>query len=103
MWYHCTDCGHIFEDGEERTYDDVLDMIEGVPYRERRVCCPVCGGEFEEAETCRKCGGSFAPDDLVARLYCRECIVEFMTERNMKNYILEDLENFAEWIHDWKT
>lgn len=103
MWYHCVECGHIFEDGEERTYDDVLDMIEGVPLRERRVCCPICGGDFEEAETCRKCGGAFAPDALVGGLYCRECLDEFMTEDNMKLYISEDLENFAEWIFDWEV
>lgn len=103
MWYHCIECGHFFEDGEERSFDDVLDMIDEMPYTERHDCCPICGGEFEEAETCRRCGCAFAPEDLIARLYCRNCLEELLTEKNMKAYIEEDLENFAEWIYDWEV
>lgn len=100
MWYHCIECGHIFEDGDERTYDDILDVIDGIPYKERRVCCPVCGGEFEDAAICQECGGAFATEHLFSGHYCRECLDEFMTDQTMKQYISEDLENFAEWIFD---
>lgn len=103
MWYVCLDCGHIFEDGEERRYDDILDVIDGVPYAEPSACCPICGGQYEDASICRKCGGAFAPDKVVGDLYCRECLDEFMTAENMKRYISEDLENFAEWIFDWEV
>lgn len=99
MWYYCLDCGHLFEDGEESEIVDVLDVIDGQPYVERRKCCPECGGDFDRAETCVKCGEVFNPDKLIGRLYCRTCFADILTDANMKRYVSESQEDFAEWAY----
>lgn len=90
----------MFEDGEQRIVRDVLTHIDGDPYAEWYSVCPVCGGDFEEAEECKRCGGHFAPDKMIARLYCRECLDELMTPENMERYVREDEDNFAEWLYE---
>ena len=103
MWYYCLECGNVFEDGEAHEYTESVPSITGLMVTKRYGGCPVCGGEYQEADTCRKCGGAFAPEDLVARLYCRDCLEEFMNEETMRRYVSEDLENFAEWVLDWEV
>jgi len=98
MWYHCADCGHVFEDGEQRVIRNILDYIDGKPLTELYYVCPECGRQYETAGTCRKCGGAFAENALVAGIYCEECLEQLMTEENIKLYIQEDLEAFAEWL-----
>lgn len=99
MWYFCTDCGNLFEDGEEGRYTDTLDYIDRDPYQEPRTCCPVCGGDFVEAEICSVCGSANDPDKMIGK-FCPECLEEQMTPEIMKKYISLDLENFAEWLSD---
>ena len=42
----CLDCGHLFEPDDAFLYTDILDYIDGIPYRETYPVCPVCCGEF---------------------------------------------------------
>ena len=99
MWLFCTECGHLFEDGEQDFSSETLDYIDREPYQETRSGCPVCGGSYIEACVCRKCGGAFDPDIMVGD-YCPECLDELMTTDTMKQYIRLDLENFAEWLSE---
>lgn len=71
--FKCAECGHIFEDGEQRTY------AEHHPYGDTTAdeyfsVCPVCGGEYEEAKSCERCGGAFLEDELISGYYCKECL-----------------------------
>lgn len=102
MKYICVDCGHIFEEGEEAT------IVEHHPYGDTTAdeyiaVCPICGGDFEEAGICKCCGGAFYEDNLIAHYYCKECVEDYMTEENMKKYIKEDLDAFAEWMYDERS
>lgn len=99
MTYICVDCGHIFEEGEEKT------IVERHPYgdttaEEYIAVCPACNGGFEEAGICKCCGGAFYKDNLIAGYYCKECVSDFMTTENMKKYIDGELDCFAEWMYD---
>lgn len=63
--YRCKECGHLFEEGEQKKrYED-----NGEEWQ----CCPLCSGDFEEAETCEICGA--AAEELHGGV-CDECIKE---------------------------
>lgn len=83
--YICTDCGHIFEDGEEAIRE------EKHPYGDTTASeyfsvCPVCGGDFETAQTCKKCGGAFLEGELIGGYYCEECLQEALTAENFLRF-----------------
>lgn len=63
--YKCEKCGHLFEEGEQKKrYED-----NGEEWQ----CYPLCGGDFEEAETCEICGA--VAEELHGGV-CVECIKE---------------------------
>ena len=72
-WYKCTDCGHIFEDGEEKVTTEYLGECFGFPAYDEFSSCPSCGGDYDKAEKCEKCGGVFFCDELTDGL-CNECL-----------------------------
>lgn len=43
LTYICENCGHSFAPEEAAEVTETLDIIDGVPYRETRSCCPKCG------------------------------------------------------------
>ena len=101
--FKCTDCGHIFEDGEQRTF------VERHPYGDTTAdeyfsVCPVCGGEYEEAKSCECCGGAFLEDELIGGYYCDECLkaavdlesfLDFATSGTDKPTEVDTLEDFV--------
>lgn len=101
--FKCTECGHIFEDGEQRTY------AEHHPYGDTTAdeyfsVCPVCGGEYEEAKSCKCCGGAFLEDELIGGYYCDECLkaavdfdsfLDFATSGTDKPTEVDTLEDFV--------
>jgi hypothetical protein len=46
--YRCSECGHIFEEGEFKSW------IE--PHGEEMQGCPICLSVFEEVKPCKMCG-----------------------------------------------
>ena len=101
--FKCAECGHIFEDGEQRTY------AEHHPYGDTTAdeyfsVCPVCGGEYEEAKSCKCCGGAFLEDELIGGYYCEDCLksavdfdsfLEFATSGADKPSDVDTLEDFV--------
>lgn len=71
MALKCTECGHIFEEGEQ------VNWIErhGFSYGggERFSGCPLCRGEYEETTPCAVCGSEHFEDELHGGV-CDECI-----------------------------
>lgn len=55
--YKCTDCGHLFENGEQKTIKENRGEFWGSPAYEEIAVCPLCGGDYEEIEPCKICGG----------------------------------------------
>ena len=54
--YKCCDCGHIFEDGEEKKISECVGEYGGSPAYEEYTACPVCNGSYEEIKPCKICG-----------------------------------------------
>lgn len=74
MFYKCYDCGHIFEDGEERITSEHLTWLDGVPIYETHYSCPSCGSEnYEETQVCVGCNGHFLEDEIFSG-WCASCL-----------------------------
>ena len=85
--YICGDCGKLFEEPKEWSQN------HGEPHlTERWSGCPHCGGGFEEATECEKCGEYFEADSLYCG-YCGDCFNELknsvITYDNAFKYLVE--------------
>ena len=71
--YKCLDCGHIFEDGEEKRYTENVGECFGFPAYQEFRSCPICGGDFEETVRCEICGEEHLSEELNGGV-CDSCI-----------------------------
>lgn len=83
--YKCTDCGHIFEEGEQAISREAHDEIPG-GFHEDFAVCPICGGDFEETRSCKKCGGAFLDDELIGGYYCEDCLRKALTADSFTSF-----------------
>lgn len=82
MSYICLDCGNIFEEGEQITFQENRGELFGVPCSKKISGCPVCGGEYEESTPCSICGSEHLEEDLNGGL-CDECIDKYKHDIDM--------------------
>lgn len=92
--YKCYDCGHIFEDGEQR----VVKEDHGLPggFYERFSQCPVCGGDYDEAHYCADCGKPFLEDELFSGR-CEDCLDSAIDYDTAINY-LSDMDKLPDFV-----
>ena len=74
--YKCTECGHIFEYGEEKKRMESRGEFGGSPCFEEMIGCPLCGGEYEETIPCKICGSEHLEEELNGGV-CDSCIDEY--------------------------
>ena len=74
--YKCLECGHLFEDGEEKVTKEYRGEHFGFPSYEDVKSCPVCGGDFEKTKKCKICGSEHLEDELNGGV-CEECINKY--------------------------
>lgn len=74
--YKCLECGHIFEEGEQKTWNEDRGEFWGVPCSEEMSGCPICRGDYEEMKKCTICGQYFTEDKLHPNV-CDECISKY--------------------------
>lgn len=77
MWYKCTDCGHLFEDGEEATWFENVGEAWGRLCEVRMKGCPMCKGNYVETKECIRCGRHCFEEDLVQGV-CPQCAKEYI-------------------------
>ena len=71
MMYRCCDCGNLFEEGEQATWEE-RHGLDSPPY-EKFIGCPVCNGDYEEVHQCKECGSWHTDDELYDGL-CEKCL-----------------------------
>lgn len=71
--YICLECGHIFEDGEEKRWTESRGEFWGMACSEEMTGCPICEGDYEEAKECEICHSAHLGEDLNGGV-CDECI-----------------------------
>ena len=71
MALKCTECGHIFEEGEQAQWTE----MHGFDYGggEEFSGCPRCHGEYEETTPCAVCGLERTDEELFGGV-CEKCI-----------------------------
>jgi hypothetical protein len=74
MTYRCLDCGHLFESGEEGCSKEYRGEHFGQDCYEKMSCCPLCGGDFDEAKPCKICGFYELEEELTLNHVCNKCI-----------------------------
>lgn len=82
MSYICLNCGNVFEDGEQITFQENRGEYFGVPCSKKISGCPKCGGEYEESTPCDICGSEHLEEDLNGGL-CDECIDKYKHDVDM--------------------
>lgn len=96
MVYKCDECGHIFEDGEEKRWVE--------PHGEEMKGCPICGGTYSEGKECELCGrcitdGVFCDD-------CKEYLIKKFQEIMCNNFTDEQRKFINELLEEgeeiWK-
>lgn len=90
MQFICLDCGHIFEDGEEKRWTE--------PHGEHMTGCPVCSGGFVEAKYCDECGKAVLEDDLFGG-YCMDCLKKTVT-CDMALQYFEEMSYFEQFMFE---
>lgn len=74
--YKCLECGHLFEEGEQATWEESRGEFWGTSCSEEMNGCPICKGDYEETKRCEICGGEFLKDELNGGLVCDDCLEE---------------------------
>ena len=91
--YKCTECGHLFEEGEQAVWYENQGECHGVTAMERFSGCPVCKGDYEEVHQCKKCG-EWKYDDELYDGWCEKCL------RDTINY--DTFFEYCEANKDWQ-
>lgn len=76
MTYKCLECGHIFEEGEEKVWQEDRGEYWGVRCSEEMSGCPKCSGEYEQAIRCALCGEPHLYEELNGGV-CDECLERY--------------------------
>ena len=77
--YKCLECGNIFEDGEQSTWQEARGEFWGQPVSETMSGCPRCHGYYEETTPCVECGSEQLDDDLYGGM-CKECLDPYVND-----------------------
>lgn len=68
------------------------------------LACPSCGSsDYDDAAYCAKCGNPFRYGDLRGGYYCDECIADMTNTHLEHEFIREEIDCYAEWLHERKT
>jgi RecJ-like exonuclease len=94
--YKCVACGHLFEDGEQKTYRENMGECHGSPAYQEFSVCPICGEDYEEVKPCKICGSYEHETD---NGFCEECQKDIMKRFNQlikDNFSEEEIEFLKE-------
>lgn len=94
MTYICLECGHIFDEGEQYSWQENHGFSDGL--YENHEGCPLCHGGFEEAHKCQHCDSEYHESTLYEG-WCEECLRDTLTYENCLKY-LEDTDALVEFM-----
>ena len=94
--YICTQCNHIFEEGEAKVIHENQGECFGFPAVESFNVCPICEGEYEEAVKCSICEEYHLEEDLTNGI-CDECLDKEVNYDNVLKFLAktEELKYFV--------
>lgn len=76
MSYKCKECGHIFEAGEQKAWQEKVGEYGSQPCLVENSGCPICLGEYRETTRCKICNSEHLAEDLIEGV-CNNCIESY--------------------------
>ena len=76
MAYKCLDCGHIFEEGEQKTWQEKVGEYGSQHCLVENSGCPICLGNYEETIKCKICSSEHLAEDLIEGV-CDDCFENY--------------------------
>lgn len=73
--FKCLNCGHLFEEGEEKRWEEPIGEYGDSIVYEEYSGCPLCKENYIETEPCLICGAYFSDNDDYK--ICKECMEEY--------------------------
>lgn len=94
--YICTQCNHIFEEGEAKTIKQNQGECFGFPAYEDFSVCPMCEGEYEKAVKCSICEEYHLEEDLTNGI-CDDCLDKEVNYDDVLEFLkqTDDLKYFV--------
>ena len=74
--YKCLECGNLFEEGEQATWQESRGEFWGSICNETLSGCPVCKGEYEKTVKCSICSSEHLEDELISGV-CNDCLEQY--------------------------
>lgn len=99
MKCYCHECLKVFDEADTAINLEYHPEV-APPNYERFATSPCCRASFGEAAQCKMCGNWYAPDELIAGVYCFGCLEDHMDSYTLEQYVRDDLYYFAEWLYD---
>lgn len=98
--YVCNRCRAVFSEDEAATETFRHDEVRPT-FVESFLCCPHClSADFEDAAYCYKCKRPISYSNLKGGYYCPDCMKELRDPYHEHLYVGENLDDYAEWIHE---
>lgn len=99
-WFICNECGRVFS-GDDSGTEEFLHTEVRPHFVERYVVCPDCGSaSYDDAVECCRCGEPRREEDLLGGYYCADCMADLRDAYHEREYVSENLDDYADWIHD---
>lgn len=83
----CLHCHNTFDEDEVLTWEEGHGFNWGP--KEKFSSCPFCGGDYEEAEICDKCGEYYLEDELFNGV-CAGCVVDSIDYSDFLEFLTEN-------------
>ena len=83
--YRCEKCHHLFEEGEQATYEESRGEYYGSPCSQTLSGCPLCGSGYEEVFPCEICGSY---DHEADEKYCVDCMLD--VKRRFQTFVANE-------------
>ena len=98
--YVCNHCGAVFDENDAATETFRHDEVRPT-YTENFLVCPSClSSDYDDAAYCYKCHEPYRYEHLKGGYYCVNCLNEMTSTRLERRYIRENLDDYAEWLHE---
>ena len=90
--YKCLECGNLFEEGEQATWQESRGEFWGSTCNETLSGCPVCKGEYAKTVKCSICSSEHLEDELISGV-CNDCLEQYSENVDVVFKIAKDSED----------
>ena len=99
-YYVCNRCNAVFSEDDAATETFRHDEVRPT-FTENFLVCPHClSADYDDAAYCYRCRTPVRYKDLFGGYYCKDCMHNIRDRYHEHQYVGENLDDYAEWIHE---